>query len=146
MQGMASEASQRTLLSRHYGQTVMALIAAVAVNPVPLDLVLTDGYRYVILRFRNDLLLVYEDLTATQVGADAFVTAISCTPVGLMSCLLTLRRVKQIDFILARARRAAFIPRTIFLLVSACHIAFCAYHAILAGRPMTQKHGADVLQ
>ena len=64
----------------------MALIAAVAVNTVPLDLVLTDGHRYVILRFRDDLLLTYEDLTATQVGAKALATAFHRTALDSMLC------------------------------------------------------------
>ena len=64
----------------------MALIAAVAVNTVPLDLVLTDGHRYMILRFRDDLLLTYEDLTATEVGAKALVTAFHCTALDSMLC------------------------------------------------------------
>ena len=75
MQGSSGEGSKRSLLSRYLGQAVMALIAAVAVNDVPLELVLTDGNQYVILRFRDNLLLSYEDLTATEVGANTSLTA-----------------------------------------------------------------------
>lgn len=85
-QGGSSQGSQRRLLSCSHGQAVIALIAAVAINIVPLDLVLTDGNGYVIWRFLGKQLLKYENLTAREVGAKAFVTASHCTAPDSVLC------------------------------------------------------------
>lgn len=83
-QGGSSEASQRRPLSRSHWQAIMALIAAIAINDVPLDLVLTDGKEYEILRFQDDLLLEYENLIGREVGAKAITTAFHCTALDAM--------------------------------------------------------------
>ena len=49
------------------GQVVCCLLAAHAMCQLPLDLDLTDGKHHHLLRLRDDLLLVYEECTPTQV-------------------------------------------------------------------------------
>ncbi len=53
------------------GQMVMTSLAAAAMNDAPLDLVATDGTHFTLYRMRNRDILVYEWLTATEVGAPA---------------------------------------------------------------------------
>lgn len=85
-QGGSSKGSQGKPLTRSHGQAVLTLMAAVANNIAPLDLVLTDGKEYEILRFRNDLLRVYENLCGREVGAKASVTACHCTALDSVLC------------------------------------------------------------
>ncbi len=67
MQGGSDEASKAIPLSHNYPQAAMAMLAAVAVNDLPLDLVMTDGKEYILYRFRNNRLLEYDNLSGRQV-------------------------------------------------------------------------------
>lgn len=71
MKGSSREGSKGRPLESNRGQAIIALMAAVVINNVPLDLVLTDGKKYMLLRFRGKLLLKYENLSGRQVGAKA---------------------------------------------------------------------------
>ena len=53
--------------TRHRGQAVAILIAAHATAQVPLDLDVTDGEVHTLLRLRSKQLVVYANLTSTQV-------------------------------------------------------------------------------
>jgi hypothetical protein len=74
MQGSSSEGLKGRPLIQSQPQAVMALIAAVASNSVPLDLVLTDARQFTIYRFRDENLLNYENLSPKQVGTANFMT------------------------------------------------------------------------
>ena len=67
-QGSSSGASQTKLLKRTRGQAVITFWAAVSMNTVPLDFVLTDTREYVLYWLRGNQLLVYDGLTAVQVA------------------------------------------------------------------------------
>ena len=54
--------------TRHRGQAVAILIAAHATAQVPLDLDVTDGSVHTLLRLRGKKLVVYANLTSTQVA------------------------------------------------------------------------------
>ncbi|CAL5224487.1 g7181 [Coccomyxa viridis] len=64
--GGSDEASKAIPLSHNYPQAAMAMLAAVAVNDLPLDLVMTDGKEYILYRFRNNRLLEYDNLSGRQ--------------------------------------------------------------------------------
>ena len=53
--------------TRHRGQAIAALIAAHATALVPLDLDITDGSCHTLLRLRGNQLVVYANLSSTQV-------------------------------------------------------------------------------
>ncbi len=79
---------------------VMTMLAAAAINKGPLDLVITNGTAFTLLRLREDELLMYEDLPAQQVGVSMlFAAARLCrfsiswsmptdTGSGVLPCLL----------------------------------------------------------
>ena len=52
---------------RHRGQAVAILIAAHASAQVPLDLDVTDGSVHTLLRLRGNQVVVYANLSSTQV-------------------------------------------------------------------------------
>ena len=55
-------------LNRQEPELVLSMLAAVSMNAVPLDLVVTDGATYTLYHFQGLELLKYEDLSAKQVS------------------------------------------------------------------------------
>ncbi len=54
---------------QHEQHAVMAMLAALAMNPRPLDFVLTDGMTFKLWRARGKRVMVYRDLNAKEVCA-----------------------------------------------------------------------------
>ena len=73
MQGSSGEGSNMQL-GDHDPQAIFALLAGVAWNEVPMDLVAKDGHEYTLYRFRELNLLKYGNLSAREVGATALVS------------------------------------------------------------------------
>ncbi len=78
MQGGPYKATVTGPLARHYPQMIMTMLAGVAMNDVFLDVLVTDGTHFTLYRVREENILVYEDLTPTQVNAALVVIARRC--------------------------------------------------------------------
>lgn len=78
LQGGDIEGLEAKPLESHSEQMVMTTLAAVAMNAAPIDLVATDGTHFTLYRMRGPLILMYQNLTATRVGASASAAAAWC--------------------------------------------------------------------
>ena len=66
-QGNKQDGTKEKSLESTQPQAIIALVAAVYVNSLPLDLILTDGEIYVLLRFKGKELLKYSGLSNREV-------------------------------------------------------------------------------
>ena len=66
-QGNKQEGTKGKSLESNEPQAIIALVAAVHANSLPLDLILTDGEKNILLRFKGKELLQYSGLSRREV-------------------------------------------------------------------------------
>lgn len=75
-------ASETDCLNQPEQHAIMAMLAALAMNPRPLDFVLTDGTTFTLWRARGKLVMEYRDLNAWEVRAALSPAAFFCKVVA----------------------------------------------------------------